>query len=701
MAIDIDAKAIHAQEYVDAGYFLFPCTNDTEGGTKKPKRPICKWTKGEYDALQDVLLLPDIYGVRLGPTDLVLDVDPRRYPAETDSLNEFCKYLGIDIPALNTFTVLTGSVPNGYHFYFKKPAHFRVRRTLKPPFSAIEIKSIGQYVIGAGSIHPSGNLYEVASGRCSSLVDAPQDLLAYLEDVAVSEDLNDYEDDSKGNIAWVRHDLLFNTSKYESTYALACRIRQSGVSQQACAELLKDAWISADPNTDDEIDYKVANAYKYAQNAQGCKHPKYVFGFDEVAALPTFVPAPEQDDLTKVYGWDINRDGELKPTIRNVMNFFVLNPPIQNMLRMNTFAQRMEFKKKAPWHGEHDNAEFWNDEDSVELKLYLSKKKFNAQTSLYHEAAVLQARMDTYHPVKDYASTLSWDGVARSDRLFIDYAGSPDTPYIREVAKNVLIGAWARIYQPGCQLDTMAILEGIQGTQKTSFIRILGGEFYGDVKISSNKDTLVGMLGKWIIEQSELKFRKTEDVEAVKSFLSITVDTVRPPYARFAVDIPRSSIFIGTINPGSSNAYLTDPTGNRRFWPVQTGRINLQKLQDDRDQLMAEALHRYRLGEPWWITDQALIKAAIEEQEARLEIDIWEEIIAYWLEENEHPEIVTYEFVAKRILSLSSDKLSVFNSKRIANALTKAGYENGKHWSKEEKKQMRGWVKIIPLPEDV
>jgi predicted P-loop ATPase len=127
---------------------------------------------------------------------------------------------------------------------------------------------------------------------------------------------------------------------------------------------------------------------------------------------------------------------------------------------------------------------------------------------------------------------------------------------------------------------------------------------------------------------SELSAMNRSEVEAVKSFLTRRVDRYRPAYGRHVVTQPRRCVFLGSTN---ETHYLKDTTGNRRFWPVTVGEVQLDYLRRDRDQLFAEAVTAYHAGEPWHFTDAALIRQAEAEQAKRLEEDPWLQLIADYI----------------------------------------------------------------------
>lgn len=92
------------------------------------------------------------------------------------------------------------------------------------------------------------------------------------------------------------------------------------------------------------------------------------------------------------------------------------------------------------------------------------------------------------------------------------------------------------------------------------------------------------------------------------------------------------AFFFGTTN---DSEFLRDSTGNRRYWPIEVGKQKANKnvfkdLDSEKDQIWAEAVVKFRTGEPLYLEGDVL-KVAETEQRARLIVDPWEEIIAEYL----------------------------------------------------------------------
>ncbi len=195
------------------------------------------------------------------------------------------------------------------------------------------------------------------------------------------------------------------------------------------------------------------------------------------------------------------------------------------------------------------------------------------------------------HPVLDYLDALTWDGVPRIDKWLTTYCGAKDTPYTRAVGRIHLTAAVHRVRCPGCKYDTILVLVGKQGTGKSTAIGILAIKrewFLGDMSLTDEtKKIIENLQGKWIIETAEMKGNYQEEINKVKSLLSRSSDKARLSYARYAEEAQRQSVFFGSTN---NPEFLYDPTGNRRFWPVDVKEIDRTALKRDVDQLWAEAV---------------------------------------------------------------------------------------------------------------
>jgi len=223
-------------------------------------------------------------------------------------------------------------------------------------------------------------------------------------------------------------------------------------------------------------------------------------------------------------------------------------------------------------------------------------------------------------------------------RLFQDYFGtteSKDIPgsdprYLSAIGKKFMISAIARALRPGCKVDTMLVLEGEQGAGKSSAARILAGAdwFSDNLPAMGTKDASDHVRGKWIIEVGELSAMQKSEIETTKAFISRQEEKFRPPYNRKEIIYKRRCVFIGTTN---QDTYLRDETGNRRFWPVRVGKIELAALERDRDLLWAEALYYFNEDEKWYLTeDEGKLAAAV--QQDRVSEDIWQEKLSIKLE---------------------------------------------------------------------
>ena len=273
------------------------------------------------------------------------------------------------------------------------------------------------------------------------------------------------------------------------------------------------------------------------------------------------------------------------------------------------------------------------DSDETVTRLILQEAGLEGmhKDSVY-DAIATHARQHRFHPVQDYLKGLKWDGVDRLDKWLVTYAQAEDSVYTRAVGAMFILSMVARVMVPGCQVDHMLVLEGCQGFGKSTMSRELAGEYFSDSLPhirEGDKDLSSHLEGKWLVEIGELSAMGKAEIEATKTFISRRVENYRPAYGRVEVAQPRQCVFIGTTN---AHEYLKDETGNRRFWPVRVKKTDTAKLAEDRDQLFAEAMERWRAGEQHWPGADFAASTIVPQQDLRVEQGVWHAKVADWLQ---------------------------------------------------------------------
>lgn len=362
--------------------------------------------------------------------------------------------------------------------------------------------------------------------------------------------------------------------------------------------------------------------------------------------------------------------GAVHPSLANACHALRSAPELQMMLAFDVFAMKTMIISAAPWDFEPSlfTQRPWTPHDDLQAAEHLQRIGVPIKPQTAAQAIELVARERSYHPVLDYLDNLMWDGKVRLDGWLSKYLGVDETPYTHSVGRSALIGAVARIRNPGCKLDTVPIIEGNQGAGKSSAARALFDPWFSDELADlGSKDAAMQTQGAWLIEISELDAMTRGEVSRIKSFVSRTTDRFRPPYGSRVIDSPRSCVFWGTTN---SDAYLKDETGGRRFWPIKASRIDLRGLGDARDQLWAEANRLYAAGAAWWIVNPEAMRIADGEQIARYQGDPWDDIIAEHLETVSD---VSVDDILRNVLHLEIGRWTQADMNRISRCLRSRG----------------------------
>jgi predicted P-loop ATPase len=322
-------------------------------------------------------------------------------------------------------------------------------------------------------------------------------------------------------------------------------------------------------------------------------------------------------------GWEFGllrgREG-VKKLFANVILIMTNAPEWKGAVAWDEFAERIIIVRSCP-AGEPGP---WKDLADVRTAAWLQRStwRLEASAELVANSVREVAAMNSVHPLRARLNALTWDGVARLDTWTSTYLRAADTEVHREIGKRWMLGAVCRAFEPGSQVDTALILEGLeQGEGKSTAIRILSLGFYTDeLDDVGSKDAAMQLHGAWIVELSELDAMGRAETSKVKAFLTRRSDRYRAPYGRHVADHPRQCVFAGTVN---HNDYLRDETGGRRFLPIEVGAVDKEALRRDVEQLWAEAVIRYRLGESTYTDNKSIAALISAHTSQRYQGDAW------------------------------------------------------------------------------
>lgn len=344
------------------------------------------------------------------------------------------------------------------------------------------------------------------------------------------------------------------------------------------------------------------------------------------------------------------------------------------------FKNKLMITEPTPWDKTHHPKypRNWTDDDDAFLRAYVQQMPGMTRIAKDHvqDGLLMYSERNKFNSVTDYLNGLQWDGLPRLNEILTYYFSASNRAFARLIGPKFLIGMVARAMNPGCKRDEMPILEGEQGTKKSTALNILAGDDYFSDGLPSihDKDALQHLQGMWLIEIGELSALRKSEVEDVKRFVTSRTDKFRPPYGRNVIESPRSSVFAGTTN---SETYLKDPTGARRFWPIKCGDIDLNGLRRDRDQLFAEAVVRWRAGERYWLDGADEVALARDETDARHEQDVWHDDVMAFVQRWEMlGGAITMRLILEQALGMTAPNLKDRRATgRIAGILQSEGYE--------------------------
>lgn len=373
-------------------------------------------------------------------------------------------------------------------------------------------------------------------------------------------------------------------------------------------------------------------------------------------------------------GMPKTKGGQPIINVHSVSMLMAALPEFEGMFWYDEFHQKCYTKMPMPRAKGlvvKDTREYSSVDNLWLLKFFQSSLCLSKLTDdMLMKAVILFCRMNTRNEVREWMEALKWDGKSRLAGFFNKFYGADQNAYTKAVGENFFTGMVARIYRPGCQLDTMVVLEGGQGIFKSQSLKAIGGKWYAEISTAiDSKDLYLVMNGNILLEIAELHAFSKSDVTKIKQVLSCQDDRYRAPYDKGPENHPRMSVFVGTTN---ESHWMRDHTGGRRFWPIRCRNIDLAGIKAEREQLFAEAVVRFKAGEDWYVTPKDM---TLEEQEARREVDEWQDRIEDYITRLGNHGYCTLLQVAEDALKFDIKNIDLRVQRRVASILTVLGWE--------------------------
>lgn len=355
--------------------------------------------------------------------------------------------------------------------------------------------------------------------------------------------------------------------------------------------------------------------------------------FEQAKEVSGMNPQTEEENTDWVLKLTKDGNNRIEKTINNVTTILENDPFLKGKIIVDEFASCGMVRGSLPWNQSNEKRR-WKDVDYAGFYRYMETFYGITGKEKMDNGLLIVSSQNKINEVKEYLTGLKWDGVKRLDTLLSDYLGAEDNAYTRAVMRKSMCAAVARAVLGGVKYDYMPIFAGPQGIGKSTFLAILGKDWFSDSLTSfEGKEAAELIQGTWINEVGELTAMSKQETSAVKQFLSKTHDIYRAAYGRTTDKYPRRCVFFGTSN---DSEFLKDSTGNRRFWPVDVGEHKAKKsvwneLPLEVDMIWAEAYMYWSLGEELYLPKE-IEKLAEEQQEKHRESYAKEGVIREFLE---------------------------------------------------------------------
>lgn len=330
---------------------------------------------------------------------------------------------------------------------------------------------------------------------------------------------------------------------------------------------------------------------------------------------------------------EVDKKGNVQKTIANAKTILQYDPKVAGVFAYDQFAETPVLKRLPYWRSERTSkvlnedcesvSEYSEMEDYDESNLFAhfeASYEFTGAERIISHALNIVMQQNAFHPVRDYLSSLEWDGKPRLERIFIDCFGVPDTLYSREVGLKFFVGAVRRIFIPASKMDYIPVLVSEEGLGKSRFIKRMSKLWGSDsfYTFNGSKEAYEQLRGVWLVEIAELNGVQSRGTNSRKAFVTKGSDRYRSAYLKYSKTYKRQCVFIATEN---DIIFLDDPSEDgRRWWGMicnpQLIKIDIhdESFLELVDLYWAEAVHYYKMGVLPVLSEAAEVEARMLRQ---------------------------------------------------------------------------------------
>jgi hypothetical protein len=336
-----------------------------------------------------------------------------------------------------------------------------------------------------------------------------------------------------------------------------------------------------------------------------------------------------QDDLgdeVKIEDLHITKGGELVTDYHNMWLF--AKTELWNIFSFDIFTGHTYCIAPGPWCSDEEKEKFEfrlrNESDVTRCTIWMNTKGLNPRRNDVGHIVECSADLNKIDRYKDWMDALpEWDGIPRLDTWLFDHCGAEPNEITSLYGRKFVMSMVVRCYEPGELAKNVLILEGKQNIGKSRLVEVMGGPFYVEQAGARNldltkADSQMILQGASVVEIPENVLSKRSDADMIKGYFSTKTSRIRRAYGKDFEFLVRRNVFVITLNPDHTKQYLTDPTGNIRYFPVECGankdkswQINIPLFKDSWPQIIAEAIVARRSGEQYYLT--------VEQQELQIE----------------------------------------------------------------------------------